>query len=87
MGSLIETRLKPGTYGSFHTTTTDREIIDGEPSLVEFRVSSVDKYTLEKNIHIIAVTFVLDKFLQNVKEYDQGGILSNTQEERIIFDN
>ena len=84
---LIETRLKPGTYGSFHTTTTDREIIDGEPSLVEFRVSSVDKYTLEKNIHIIAITFVLDKFLQNVKEYDQGGILSNTQEERIIFDN
>ena len=82
---LIETRLKPGTYGAYHTTT-ERDIIDGEPSLVEFRVNSINKYTFEKNIHIIAITFVLDKFLQNVKDYDQGGILSNSQEERILFE-
>ena len=83
---LIETRLLPGSYQSFHNTTSDKKFIKGEPSLVEFRVKGLNPLTLRKNIHIIAITFILDNFLNNLKDYDQGDILSNSEEERILFD-
>ena len=83
---LIETRLLPGSYQSFHNTTSGKKFIKGEPSLVEFRVKGLNPLTLRKNIHIIAITFILDNFLNNLKDYDQGDILSNSEEERILFD-
>jgi len=82
---LIETRLLPGSYQSYKTTTT-REVVPGEPILVEFRVKSINPLNKKKNIHIISISFVLDEFIKNVKDYEQGDILSNSEEERILFD-
>ena len=81
---LIETRLKPGSFQTFNSTTF-RNVIRGEPTLVEYRVKSVDEYN-NKNIHIISITFVLENFINNAKAYDQGDILSNSEAERIVFD-
>ena len=66
---LIEARLKPGAYQTFKSTTA-RVIVPGEPTLIEYRVKSVDKYN-NKNIYVISITFVSEKFLQNVRAYDQ----------------
>ena len=82
---LIEARLKPGAYQTFKSTTA-RVIVPGEPTLIEYRVKSVDKYN-NKNIYVISITFVSEKFLQNVRAYDQGDILSNSEAERIVYDN
>jgi hypothetical protein len=81
---LIEARLKPGAYQTFKSTTA-RVIVPGEPTLIEYRVKSVDKYN-NKNIYVISITFVSEKFLQNVRAYDQGDILSNSEAERIVYD-
>ena len=81
---LIEARLKPGAYQTFKFTTA-RVIVPGEPTLIEYRVKSVDKYN-NKNIYVISITFVSEKFLQNVRAYDQGDILSNSEAERIVYD-
>ena len=81
---LIEARLKPGAYQTFKSTTS-RVIVPGEPTLIEYRVKSVDKYN-NKNIYVISITFVSEKFLQNVRAYDQGDILSNSEAERIVYD-
>ena len=53
--------------------------------MIEYRVKSEDKYG-NKNIYVFSITFVLDNFLKNVRAYDQGDILSNSEAERIIFD-
>ena len=82
---LVETRLLPGSYQTYKSTTY-RNVVPGEPILVEYRVKSVNPISKKKNIHIIAITFVLDEFIKNVKNYDQGDILSNSEEERILFD-
>lgn len=81
---LIEARLKPGAYQTFKSTTA-RVIVPGEPTLIEYRVKSVDKYN-NKNIYVISITFVSEKYLQNVRAYDQGDILSNSEAERIVYD-
>ena len=81
---LIETRLRPDSYGTFKSTTS-RNVVLGEPTLIEYRVKSVDKYN-NKNIYVISITFVLDNFIQNIRSYDQGDFLSNSEAERILFD-
>ena len=81
---LIETRLRPNSFQTFNSTTS-RTAIYGEPTLIEYRVKSVDKNN-NKNIYVISITFVLENFLNNVKAYDQGDILSNSEAERILFD-
>ena len=81
---LIEARLRPNSFKTYKSTTS-RIVIKGEPTLIEYRVKSVDEYN-NKNIYIISVTFVLENFLNNVKDYDQGDILSNSEAERIVFD-
>ena len=81
---LIETRLKPNSFQTYKSTTS-RIIVQGEPTLIEYRVKSVDQYN-EKNIHVYSITFVLENFINNAKAYDQGDILSNSEAERIVFD-
>ena len=81
---LIETRLKPNSFQTYNSTTS-RIIVQGEPTLIEYRVKSVDQYN-EKNIHVYSITFVLENFINNAKAYDQGDILSNSEAERIVFD-
>ena len=81
---LIEARLKPNSFQTFNSTTS-RVMVQGEPTLIEYRVKSVDQFG-NKNIYVISITFVLENFLTNVKAYDQGDILSNSEAERIIYD-
>ena len=81
---LIETRLKPNSFQTYKSTTS-RIIVQGEPTLIEYRVKSVDKNN-EKNIHVYSITFLLENFINNAKAYDQGDILSNSEAERIVFD-
>ena len=81
---LIEARLKPNSFQTFKSTTR-RKIVNWEPTLIEYRVKSVDKNN-NKNIYVISITFVLENFLNNAKAYDQGDILSNSEAERIVFD-
>ena len=81
---LIEARLRPNSFQTYKSTT-GRPVVNGEPTLVEYRVKSVDKNG-NKNIYVISITFVLENFLNNVKVYDQGDILSNSEAERIVFD-
>ena len=81
---LVETRLRPNSFQTFKSTTR-RNIVNGEPTLVEYRVKSLDQYG-KRNIYVISITFVLENFINNVKVYDQGDILSNSEAERIIFD-
>jgi len=82
---LIEARLRPNSFQTFESTTGSRKTLVGEPLLLEYRVKSVDKYN-NKNIYVISITFVSEKFLQNVRAYDQGDILSNSEAERIVYD-
>ena len=81
---LVEARLRPNSFQIFKSTT-GRQAVKGEPTLIEYRVKSVDKFN-NKNIYVISITFVSEKFLNNVKDYDQGDILSNSEAERIVFD-
>ena len=81
---LIETRLKPNSFQTYKSTTS-RNIVQGEPTLIEYRVKSVDENN-EKNIHVYSITFLLENFINNAKAYDQGDILSNSEAERIVFD-
>ena len=81
---LIETRLKPNSFQTYKSTTS-RIIVQGEPTLIEYRVKSVDENN-EKNIHVYSITFLLENFINNAKAYDQGDILSNSEAERIVFD-
>ena len=81
---LIEARLRPNSFQTYKSTTS-RNVVNGEPTLIEYRVKSIDKNN-NKNIYVISITFVLENFLNNVKAYDQGDILSNSEAERIVFD-
>ena len=81
---LVEARLRPNSFQTF-TSTTCRDVVKGEPLLIEYRAKSVDILN-NQNIYVISITFVSEKFLKNVKDYDQGDILSNSEAERIIFD-
>ena len=82
---LIEARLRPNSFGTYQSTT-QRNVVFGEPVLVEYRVKSVDENGIN-NVYVISITFVLENFLNNIKAYDQGDILSNSEADRIIYDN
>ena len=41
---LVEARLRPYSYQTFTSTTYRNVVINGEPSLIEYRVKSVDRY-------------------------------------------
>ena len=82
---LIEARLRPNSFQTFESTTCSRKTLVGEPLLLEYRVKSVDANN-RRNIYVISITFVSENFINNAKDYDQGDILSNSEAERIVFD-
>ena len=81
---LIEARLRPNSFQTFKSTTCRKTLV-GEPLLLEYRVKSVDANN-RRNIYVISITFVSENFINNAKDYDQGDILSNSEAERIVFD-
>ena len=90
--TLIEAKIKPNSY-SCHKTTLLRNLIDGEPSEVEFRIQSIlindgiiYRISSKDNVIINSLTFVSVEFLDNANNYNEGEILVNSKEEKDLLD-
>ena len=65
--------------------------IDGEPGKVEYRIEVKDNFDIimrvwsEKNVVVTAILFAKIEFLENIKNYYEGDIYVNSNEERKLF--
>ncbi len=65
--------------------------IDGEPGKVEYRIEVKDNSNIimrvgsEKNVVVTAILFAKTEFLENIKNYYEGDIYVNSDEERKLF--
>ena len=88
---IIEVRVKLNCYTS-HDSTVLRDVkIDGEPSKVEYRIEVKDNSNIimrvgsEKNVVVTDILFTKTEFLENIKNYYEGDIYVNSDEERKLF--
>ena len=88
---IIEVRVKFNCYTS-HDSTVLRDVkIDGEPSKLEYRIEVKDSSNIimrvgsEKNVIVTAILFAKTEFLENIKNYYEGDIYVNSDEERKLF--
>ena len=88
---IIEVRVKLNCYTS-HNSTVLRDVkIDGEPGKVEYRIEVKDNFDIimrvwsEKNVVVTAILFAKIEFLENIKNYYEGDIYVNSDEERELF--
>ena len=88
---IIEVRVKPKSYTSHDSTVLKYVKIDGEPSKVEYRIEVKDNSNIimrvgsEKNVVVTAILFAKIEFLENIKNYYEGDIYVNSDEERKLF--
>ena len=67
--------------------------LPGEPQTVEYRVEVksdddlIYRVPSEQSVVVTSITFVLVKFLENVKEFYEGNIMINSKEERMLLEN
>ena len=65
--------------------------IDGEPGKVEYRIEVKDNSNIimrvgsEKNVVVTDILFIKTEFLENIKNYYEGDIYVNSDEERKFF--
>ena len=65
--------------------------IDGEPSKLEYRIEVKDNSNIimrvgsEKNVVVTDILFAKTEFLENIKNYYEGDIYVNSDEERKFF--
>ena len=65
--------------------------IDGEPSKLEYRIEVKDNSDIimrvgsEKNVVVTAILFAKTEFLENIRNYYEGNIYVNSDEERKLF--
>ena len=65
--------------------------LPGEPQTVEYRVEVksdddlIYRVPSEQSVVVTSITFVLVKFLENVKEFYEGNIMINSKEERMLI--
>ena len=65
--------------------------IDGEPSKLEYRIEVKDNSNIimrvgsEKNVVVTDILFAKTEFLENIKNYYEGDIYVNSDEERKLF--
>ena len=65
--------------------------IDGEPSKIEYRIEVKDNSNIimrvesENNVVVISILFTKTEFLENIKNYYEGDIYVNSDEERKLF--
>ena len=65
--------------------------IDGEPGKVEYRIEVKDNSNIimrvwsEKNVVVTDILFAKTEFLENIKNYYEGDIYVNSDEERELF--
>ena len=88
---IIEVRVKPKSYTSHDSTILRNVKIDGEPGKVEYRIEVKDNSNIimrvgsEKNVIVTSILFAKTEFLENIKNYYEGDIYVNSDEERKLF--
>ena len=89
---LVEVRIRPGSYTVHPPTSTHTRLI-GEPNDLEYRVymendsKLIDYAPLPKNIYTTSITFVSTDFLENINNYNEGNIIINSKEEKMLLEN
>mgnify|MGYP002626075222 CR=1 FL=1 len=89
---LIETRIRPGSF-TLHPPTSIHTSRNGEPNNLEYRVNMenvshlIDYAPLPNNIYTPSITFVLADFIENTNDYNEGNIIINSKEEKMLLDN
>ena len=89
---LVEVRIRPGSY-TMHPPTSIHTYLVGEPNDLEYRVNMendsklIDYAPLPKNIYTTSITFVLTEFLENINNYNEGNIIINSKEEKMLLEN
>ena len=90
---LVEVRVKPDSFTRHYSTVEIYQNLPGEPQTVEYRVEvksdddSIYRIPSEQSVVVTSITFVLVKFLENVKEFYEGNIMINSKEERMLLEN
>ena len=91
-GVLVEGRLKPNTFTKYKSTVLNYNNIPGESNQVEYKVEQksgdelIYRISLEKNIIVTSITFILINFLENVSNYCEGNIVINSEEEKMLLE-
>ena len=89
---LVEVRLKPDCFTRHNSTVVNYQNLPGEPNTVEYRVEVksdddlIYRIASENNVVVTSITFVLVKFLENVKNYVEGNIMINSKEEKMLLE-
>ena len=89
---LVEVRIRPGSYTMHPPTSTHTSLIC-EPSNLEYRIKMdigsklIDFDPFFKNIYATSITFVSTDFLENINNYNEGNILINSKEEKMLLEN
>ena len=90
---LVEVRVKPDSFTRHNSTVVNYQNLPGEPQTVEYRVEVksdddlIYRVPSEQRVVVTSITFVLVKFLENVKEFYEGNIMINSKEERMLLEN
>jgi hypothetical protein len=89
---LVETRIKPGSYRKFPPSVIEKlPQKNNEPTFVEYRLEVKDDSNLiirsesESNVVVYSILFAKSEFLRNIKDYYQGQIFVNSEEEKNLF--
>ena len=88
---LVETRLKPGTYRKFPPSIVKGIQKNGEPTFVEYRIEVKDESDLimriesEENVVVTSILFAKTEFLENIKDYYEGKIFVNSEEDKNLY--
>ena len=88
---LVEVRIRPGAYTKHPPTSSHTRLI-GEPNDLEYRVNmEVDSKLIDfdpffKNIYATSITFISTYFLENINNYNEGNIIINSKEEKMLLE-
>ena len=67
----MEVRVKPNSYTGHESTCPNYKPKKEEPKMLEYRIEPEN----EKDVQVISLTFVKNKFFENVENYNKGTIL------------
>ena len=89
--TLVQVKVKPGSYTTHAATTFKRRKIEGEPVDIEYRIEAnendelIYRTTSKNNVIIHSITFVSVDFLDNIRDYTDEKIVVNSKEERELL--
>ena len=76
-----------------HPPTSIHTYLVGEPNDLEYRINMendsklIDYAPLPKNIYTTSISFVLTDFLEHKNNYNEGNIIINSKEEKMLLEN